>query len=312
LESWLEKYEGLATRHRDADGVHPKHTFFYPSEQFNPEEVKEITQLCQEGFGEMELHLHHFNDSSFSLTQKLLSAIKDFTGFGWMISRDDNTSPHFAFVHGNWALDNSIQGRCGVNNELKILKDLGCFADFTFPAIETDAQPKKINSIYYAVDDTLRPKSYDWGRNLEVGAKPKGDLLIFEGPLGIDWKDWRFKTHPLIENGDLYSEIPPSPYRVDKWIRINIHIKNQPNWIFVKVHCHAAHRADTTALLGKPMEETFSYLEKKYNDGTKYILHYVSAREAYNIAKAAEDGKTGNPNLYRDYIIRPYKALRRY
>jgi hypothetical protein len=59
------------------------------------------------------------------------------------------------------------------------------------------------------------------------------------------------------------------------------------------------------------MDEAFSYLEKKYNDGSRYALHYVSAREAYNIAKAAEDGKVGNPNAYRDYIIKPYKALKK-
>jgi hypothetical protein len=46
-----------------------------------------------------------------------------------------------------------------------------------------------------------------------------------------------------------------------------------------------------------------SYLETKYNDGENYILHYVSAREMYNIAKAAETGNDGNPNEYRDFIL---------
>ena len=44
-------------------------------------------------------------------------------------------------------------------------------------------------------------------------------------------------------------------------------------------------------------------LSKEYNDGENYILHYVSAREMYNIAKAAEAGKNGNPNEYRDFIL---------
>ena len=39
----------------------------------------------------------------------------------------------------------------------------------------------------------------------------------------------------------------------------------------------------------------------KYNDGRHWVLHYVTAREMYNIAMAAIDGKTGNPNEYRDY-----------
>jgi hypothetical protein len=46
-----------------------------------------------------------------------------------------------------------------------------------------------------------------------------------------------------------------------------------------------------------------TYLEQRYNDGSDYVLHYVTAREMYNIAKAAEAGMTGNPNLYRDYEL---------
>ena len=44
-------------------------------------------------------------------------------------------------------------------------------------------------------------------------------------------------------------------------------------------------------------------LERNYNDGVRYKLHYVTAREAYNIVRAAEDGKTGDPDAYRDYDI---------
>ena len=43
--------------------------------------------------------------------------------------------------------------------------------------------------------------------------------------------------------------------------------------------------------------------ESKYNYGVNYKLHYVTAREAYNIVKAAEAGKAGNPGEYRDFVI---------
>ena len=45
------------------------------------------------------------------------------------------------------------------------------------------------------------------------------------------------------------------------------------------------------------------YLTTKYNDGDNYLLHYVSAREMYNIVKAAEQGEQGNPNDYRDFHV---------
>jgi len=63
-------------------------------------------------------------------------------------------------------------------------------------------------------------------------------------------------------------------------------------------------------LLGQPMDKAFSHLETQYNDGVKWKLHYVSAREMYNIVKAAEVGKAGDPGQYRDFVIpRPaYKS----
>jgi len=48
-----------------------------------------------------------------------------------------------------------------------------------------------------------------------------------------------------------------------------------------------------------------TYLESRYNDGKDYALHYVTAREMYNIAKAAEAGMTGNPHQYRDFELAP-------
>jgi len=56
------------------------------------------------------------------------------------------------------------------------------------------------------------------------------------------------------------------------------------------------------------MHEFWSGFERVYNDGRKYCLHYVTAREAYNIAKAAEAGMDGNPDRFRDFLIPPYPA----
>jgi hypothetical protein len=47
----------------------------------------------------------------------------------------------------------------------------------------------------------------------------------------------------------------------------------------------------------------FERLEGRYNDGRHFVLHYVSAREMFNIVKAAEAGRSGNPNDYRDFVL---------
>ena len=63
-------------------------------------------------------------------------------------------------------------------------------------------------------------------------------------------------------------------------------------------------------LLEQPIKEMHSHLNQKYNDGENYKLHYVSSREMYNIIKAAEGCKKGNPNDYRDFIL-PKPAFKR-
>ena len=53
------------------------------------------------------------------------------------------------------------------------------------------------------------------------------------------------------------------------------------------------------------MHDGLSYLERRYNDGENFILHYVTARELYNLVKAAKAGRQGDPEEYRDYLVKP-------
>jgi len=309
---WIDQFRRCRQRHIDADGRHPQHTFFYPAEQFLDTEMVMLTGICREGYGEIEVQLHHAGDTPTTLTAELRKAIDDFSRHGCLVTATDPPDTVFGFVHGNWALDNSRMYRgadlCGVNNEISILRRLGCYADFTFPAIETTAQPSIINAFYYATDDPVRPKSHDDGTPMKVGGTPSGDLLIMQGILTIDWKDWSHIFYPSIESGNITHETLPSTHRADVWIATNVHIPGRPEWTFVKLYCHGAVRADSTAMWGAEMDALFDYFETRYNDGTNWMLHYVTAREMYNIARAAEAGHAGNPGKYRDYLIKPYRA----
>src|SRR5262249_55056722 len=123
---WAERYVSMAARHRDGSGRRPQHTWFYPGEQFQPDVLGVLRDLTRDGFGEVELHFHHGRDTSASLTAKLRHAIERFQEYGFLQTQQGET--RFAFIHGNFDLDNSIgPGMCGVSNELKILHDLGCF-----------------------------------------------------------------------------------------------------------------------------------------------------------------------------------------
>ena len=193
VNKWMTTYREVAEKHIDADGVPLQHTWYYPIESFRGWEVDSVVKLCALGLGDVEVHLHHFNDSSESLRRILDDGIDSLQAHGALINEDGEV--HFSFIHGNWALDNSREGwpdkiPCGVNDEISILLEKGCYSDCTFPAMGQTAQPSLVNKIYYAVDDPNKPKSHDTGELSEVGYEARPDqLMIFEGPYFIDWKD---------------------------------------------------------------------------------------------------------------------------
>ncbi len=293
---WLSAYRTMADRHSDSYGRRPRHTWFYAYEQKNVEVLKELSEAVYDGYGEVEMHWHHGGDTNASFTSKLDAALEWFASFGAMISTAGDTVRSFGFVHGNWALDNSGRPEhCGVSRELDILREAGCYADFTFPSFGSVSQPSKTNSIYY-VRDTDDSKSYDTGEDAAVGESQDGALLIFQGPVALTL------SRQLFEYGDIAPDYLPSPRRVDSWIRSGVGVKGRPQWVFVKIYTHGIQ--NRSAVFSEEMDAALSYLEEKYGAG-RYRLHYVTAREAVNVLRAAEDGLSGDPDRYRDYEIPP-------
>lgn len=310
LHAWTVEYPKIVDQFRDADGHKPQHTFFYALDLMHEHELKVLQPLVEQGYGEFELHWHHAHDTSETFVQKLQEVMPVFQRYGYMQPVEEGKLACFAFIHGNWSLDNSRGAEfCGVDNEIQLLQELGCYADFTFPALFQTAQPRYINSIQYAVDDGAA-KSYDTARQSQTGVQAQpNEFMIFQGPLTINWLDWRHKWHPNFEDGDLHAQATHGdPRRIKAWVRQAIHVAGRPEWQFVKLFSHGAQ--DHKSLVGPATARMFQYFQDHYNDGQKYVLHYVNAREAYNIVKAAEDGLQGNPNDYRDYKIpHPLKRI---
>ena len=309
---WQKEYPKLIAQFRDADGVRPRHTFFYPVEQYNPDILHEIGRLCDLSGGEVEVHLHHDQDTAENLTKQLEQGKTQLTAHG-MLSRDDEGHVRYGFVHGNWALDDSDPTRrnCGVSEELGVLRRTGCFADFTMPSAPHRTQTRIVNSVYYALDTPAR-KSHDSGRLARVGnpmppgaaGKDGSELLLIQGPLGLNWRQRKFGLLPRVENSDLTGRNPPTANRLRLWKKLGIHVQNRPEWIFVKLHTHGAHPANSPMLLGEPMRQFFQTLTSGENGLNGLRTHFVTAREMTNIVHAAEDGCTGNPGQFRDYRFR--------
>ena len=321
MRNWYERYPLLASNYRDADGHHPQHTWFYQVEDWEHSNLdkiylKQLANLVFDGFGEVELHIHHNQpkqgyfpevDTGEKL-KTLINQMKDFFSHtGALVTAEKDPRKTYGFIHGMFALDNSHGGiYCGVNNEFQILRETGCYADFTMPAGVYIAQTKKINSIYYVIDDPQRPRSHDSGVDVKVGQPSVGDLMTIQGPLRVNFFKYPKYWKASVENANVDDAMPPVPSRIDQWINSNIHVKGQPEWVFVKIHTHGSREASFPVYFEEAAERMFWHLLNKYNDGKNYVLHFVTAREAYNIVKAAEAGKTGNPNDYRDFIVKPY------
>jgi len=248
-----------------------------------------------------------FPDTDQTLKGKILECIENYSRYG--IFRQPGGKRRFAFIHGDWSLDNSGgKWLCGVNNELTILIECGCYADFTFPCLNV-SQPAMVNRLYYALDDIEKPKSYNHGIPVQEGRPaPHNSLMLVQGIIGLR-HEARKLLKVAIEHSDLDTNDPPTPDRVDFWVKNALYIVGRPEWRFIKLHTHGATEGRWDVNFGSTAEIAFEYMERVYNDGQNYILHYVTAREMYNIIKAAEAGLKGNPDEYRNFDVLPYPYI---
>ena len=74
---WREGLPKLMDPFRDSAGNRPQHTFFYPEEEYEREYLDALGELRDGGFGDVEIHLHHDNDTAENLTQKPASVCRE-------------------------------------------------------------------------------------------------------------------------------------------------------------------------------------------------------------------------------------------
>jgi hypothetical protein len=304
---WVEEYTKQLSCFHDADGRPPRHTFFYPVEQYDEEILDMLAGLCRRGFGEVEVHLHHDHDTAENLRKTLIDFRALLADRHGLLPRDRiDGAVKYGFIHGDWALDNSRpDGRCcGVDNELTVLRQTGCYADFTLPSAPGPTQTRIINSIYYARGLPGKRKSHD--RRIIQGcnpAPPDDALLLIQGPLGLDWSRRKWGFLPRLENGCFQASQSPDIARLPAWLRAKVQVSNRPDWYFVKLHCHGAPEESHFALLGEPMVRFHEALARTAEQNPAFHFHYVTAREMCNLVHAAENSWSGTVDEARDYRL---------
>jgi hypothetical protein len=313
MAEWHARLPELIQTTRDHDGHSARHTFFYPIEQYDPDVIASLADLCRRTRNEVEVHLHHHNDTPENLVRSLSQGVTDLRSHGLL---GGGQKAVFGFIHGNWALDDSDPaGRgCGVRDELRMLKQAGCYADLTMPSAPHRTQAPVVNQVYYA-KSTPGGCSHHRGKRVTVGADgtrtlrdDPAQLLLVQGPLTLDFQRRKWAVMPRVENADLGPQNPPTLHRMRQWLKCGISVRGAEGWCFVKLHTHGAPEHGHSSNLGPARVRFHAQIQEfALNQGLR--LHYVSAREMVNIIHAAEDGHVGDAGAWRDHVYAPPPVL---
>jgi hypothetical protein len=301
VQRWVDEYPALFDQYRDSSGRVPQHTFFFPQDEYQPEYLDLLKGLCDRGYGDVDVHLHHRHDTADSLHEKL-DGFRNTLYYKHGLLRRDPISNEivYGFIHGNWALCNSRPDGdwCGVDQELSVLLRTGCYADFTLPSAPSPTQTAMINSIYYAWDRPGQCKSHNVGQRAAVGRKrPARSLLMIQGPLAPNWAQPRYGIFPRIENGDIHAGLPPTLSRFKRWKNAHVHVQGRPDSIFVKLHTHGCKEGNIDTWLGPQVQKFHHDLHVYAAENPNLRYHYVTAWEMALLVRELEAGPKGQKKL---------------
>jgi hypothetical protein len=287
VQRWRASWPQIAARHKDTMGRPPCYTFFFPEEQYRPDLVEPLAEMTRMNIADVEVHIHHGGEGEQEFRERMAVFTESlFRDHGLLRTHEGRIV--FGFIHGNWALDNSRpDGKwCGLNNELILLRELGCYADFTLPSAPSPTQTQMVNTIYWATDNPAKAKSHDLGIPVAVGKESSGDLLLVPGPLGLR----RHNTQPWIprlEAGEIASYDLPSRSRVSTWLDCAPRLGDD---IFVKLFTHGAQQRNADALLEGELDCCFEQLSAECA-ARGLELYYVSAWDMFRAIESVRKGE---------------------
>lgn len=297
VQTWFKHWPALASQHEDSAGRPPLYTFFYPQEEYSASLLDPLAEMTHSGIGDVEVHLHHDGEGEQDFLDRMSGFLETLEQRHGLLRRH-NGKLKFGFIHGNWALDNSGSGgrHCGLNNELLLLKRLGCYADFTFPSVPDVSQPRLVNTIYWATDDPQQPKSHDTGVMVRPGSAVSGDLLMVPGPLGLNFRGGRLL--PRIETGELAALNPVTPERVRLWLKVAPRIGED---VFIKLFAHGAPESNAEALLTRDLPTVFREL-RRVSAEQGMAFYFVSAWQMRQVIDALSQEKDPPGVLHRTAV----------
>ncbi len=282
VAKWRDSWPRIAgDAPRDTAGQRPQYTFFYPQEEYRRDLVDGIAEMVRLGVADVEVHLHHDNERRESFIRKVTEYCHRLRNDHGLL-RERGGSTVFGFIHGNWALDNSLpHGKwCGLKGEIGLLSDLGCYADFTMPSLPSASQSRVVNKIYWCTNRRDgRPKSFDRGIEATVGGGRRGELLMITGPLGMRFGE---RALPRVETGEIAAYDLPTQSRVRRWFDLAPIIGND---LFLKLYTHGATERNLGPLLGGALSELFCWIAEEA-DRRGIEVHWATAWQMYQAVEA--------------------------
>jgi len=91
--------------------------------------------------------------------------------------------------------------------------------------------------------------------------------------------------------------------RLNLWLRARVQMPSRPDWYFVKLYMHGAKEEDRRVILGQPLVRFHSDLARRAAIDPCFHFHYVTAREMYNLVRAAEAGWSNDVQEARDFEL---------
>jgi hypothetical protein len=285
---WRDRWPRIAhDAPPDAAGQPAQYSFFYPQEDYHPDVIEGIAEMVRLGVGDVEVHIHHDHETPQSFTAKMrefLTRLRQDHG----LLREQDGRTLFGFIHGNWALDNSRpDGRwCGLNGEISLLHELGCYADFTMPSLQSPTQSRIVNQIYWCTGNPGNsPRSFDHGIEAAPGAGRHGDLLMITGPVGFQFED---RIVPYLEAGELAGYRLPLPVRVRTWFDVAPRVGDD---LFIKLFSHGADDRNLDPLLDTALPNLFRWVaDEAQRRGMEF--HWVTAWQMYSAIDAIAHGRS--------------------
>ena len=289
---WRDRWPRIADdAPRDAAGQRPQYSFFYPQEDYRRDLLDCIAEIVSLGAADVEVHVHHQNEKPDSFIRKITEYCSRLTDDHGLLRRHQGRTV-FGFIHGNWALDNSRpDGKwCGLNGEIALLRELGCYADFTMPSLPSPTQGRVVNQIYWCTNNADNsPRSFDRGVEAAVGGGRQGDLLMITGPLGVRFKE---RLLPRLETGEIAGYDMPTPLRIRQWFDLAPTIGDD---LFLKLHTHGAQEKNSDPLLGGGLGNMFRWLSEEA-DRRGIEIHWASAWQMFQAADALIHGRQPVPS----------------